>query len=258
MIRVPAVLLAVVTALLLGACSAPRPAAPPLELRRGSAELLQRLDELAGRFSAMQGLAKIRLVSAEKDLSFSQILLVQKPDLLRCEVLSPFGNALLSLASDGETLMVAMPGERRFFSGPASTSNVARFTQLPLRPADLVGIILWSVPRFPWQRSEVRRDGGEDVLILSGEGGVVQEFAFDEAARLLRGRYRVGDEMRMQLEYREFTADRRDFPRRIELSFPPRNLTASLAILELDGLDPVAAARFSISPPAGVEITPLP
>lgn len=243
--------------LFLGACAAPRPSSPPSTLP-DSAELLRRLADYEVRFAAMQGLAKMRIATAEKTLSFNQVLLVQKPDLLRCEVLSPFGSALLSLASDGETISVAVPGEQRFYRGPASAANVARFTQVPLRPADLVGILLWSLPRFPWQAAAVRRDGASELLVLSGEGGVVQEFTFDEAGRLVRGRYLVADEPRMQVEYREFTADRHDFPRRVELSFPSRQLTATLAILELDGLEPVPGERFSLRPPPGVDVTPLP
>ena len=63
----------------------------------------------SGRHAALQGVAKLRVQTPQRTLSGTQVLLVEKPDRLRAETLSPFGTPVLVLTADGSDLAVLLP-----------------------------------------------------------------------------------------------------------------------------------------------------
>ena len=95
-----------------------------------------------GQYSTVQGVAKVRVQTAERTVTGTQVILAEAPDRLRAETLSPFGTPLLLLAADGTELGVLLPGDNLFYQGRATPENIGRFTRLPFRLADLVGILL--------------------------------------------------------------------------------------------------------------------
>src|SRR5512139_3162283 len=77
----------------LGGCASlpPRqPSAEAVSVEFGRA-LLHEWLAASTRHTALQGVAKLRVQSAQRSISGTQVLLVEKPDRLRAETLSPFG-----------------------------------------------------------------------------------------------------------------------------------------------------------------------
>lgn len=234
--------------------------APPPPLSAGMARtLLARLDADARAFHSLQGLAKVRVHSGDRSFSASQVLLAKKPDRLRSEVLSPFGQPMLLMATDGRELEIQVPAEGRFYHGPATPAHLQRFTRLPLHLDDLVHLLLYQVPLVGRNRPQVAAlRGGLYRLRLQGEGGERQELFFDTQLRLLRTAYYREGKLLLLVRYGGFTGGGHPFPGSIDLEMPPEKTRASLEFSEVQTNVALPADRFVLTPPAGAKILPLP
>jgi hypothetical protein len=68
------------------------------------------------------------------------------PEQLRFDVISPFGMTISTLTSDGQDFALYDLQNKAFLYGPASTCNVARFTQVPLPPFVLAQLLRGEAP----------------------------------------------------------------------------------------------------------------
>ncbi len=235
------------------------PKVPPAwETLPEAGALLSALAARNDRHRALDGAAQVGLTVEGKYFSSRQFLLLERPDRLRTDVLTGFGQLVLQLASDGETFAVFLNTEvpGRFITGPASDENISRFLRLPLAVDDLLALLLHDPPLIAFQNSSVAVDGGRLRLLLSGEGQR-QELWFDRQKRLVGCRYSVAGEQKLAVEYDKFTAAD-GFPRRIEIVVPGAETGLKVAFSELT-LDPVPdAAQFSLKQPPGSRLEILP
>lgn len=210
------------------------------------------LDEWGARVArqqSLQGLAKVRVETPQRTLSGRQVLIVDAPDRLRAETLSPFGTPLLVLAASGGRLAASLPGERLYYHGAATPENLGRFSRLPLRLTDLVDILLGRPPLLPAAqlRGYIRDDGG--LQIETAAGGRRQTLTFDRAHNLAEVSYFSGDELQLQLFYGDYAADS-GLPGRLELSLPLQRTRATLVFIERAAGAP-PGELFILPPPAG-------
>ncbi|MBE0596539.1 MAG: DUF4292 domain-containing protein [Desulfuromonadales bacterium] len=221
--------------------------------------LLQQLAQQGGAFDSLRGMARVRVASPERSFTANQLLLAQKPDRLRSETLSPFGNPVLTVAADGDRLSVLVPGEGRFLTGAASYRNLQRFTRLPLQLADLVQMVLYQVPMIPWQESRVDAgaDGNWRLTLAAAQGEVRQELTFDRRLRLTGADYLQADALVLRLGYGPF--DRQSgFPQAMSIETPAQQSEATLTFSEIELNASIPEERFRLSPPAGYTIEELP
>jgi outer membrane lipoprotein-sorting protein len=244
--------------LLLGSC-APRPPAP-LPLAPGMEQtLLDRVAEIGRAFGTVRGVAKVRIETGEKTLASTQVLLAEKPDLLRAEVLSPFGQPVLLAASDGAEIYLLVPGKGKFYRGAASMQNLERVFRVPLQLTDLVHILLYQVPIGSYEgRKLTVNDRGEYVLTLGGPGGRREELVFDGELRLVGANYFLGEEPLLRVGYGRFNGGSPAFPESISLEMPAQKASATVVFSDVETNVAIPAERFRLTPPKGVEVEPLP
>lgn len=210
------------------------------------------LDEWSARAvrqQSLQGLAKVRVETPQRTLNGRQVLVVDAPDRLRAETLSPFGTPLLVLAASGGRLAASLPGERLYYHGAATPENLGRFSRLPLRLTDLVDIFLGRPPLLPavQLRGYTRDDGG--LQIETAAGGRRQTLTFDRAHNLAEVSYFSGDELQLQLFYGDYAVDT-GLPGRLEIYLPLQQTRASLVFIERAAGAP-PGELFTLPPPAG-------
>lgn len=220
------------------------------------ATLLARLSDLDGRYDSLSALARAHIVRDGENRTVQQALLVRKPDRLRVDLLGPFSYPLLQIAA-ARQLQVYIPGEGRFYSGEASVANFARFTGLPLRIEQLVGIILLQLPRFHYVDAVSLWRDGEIVLALDDGGRMHQEFAFAPGGELLRAAYWREGELLCDIRYGNYAAEP-PFPRRIALQLPSAKLEATLDLTEIDTTRSLDDALFLLKVPEKTPILPFP
>ena len=206
---------------------------------------------------SLQGVARVRVQTPERTLNGTQVLLVGAPDRLRAETLSPFGTPLLVLAANGKDLAVLLPGDNLFYHGRATPENLGRFTRLPLRLADLVGILLSRPPLLSYQQLDAfaLADGGWRIELEAGQRR--QLLHFDAALRLVEVHYLTAGVLQLQLVYGDYAESVDNLPRRIELKLPLQQTQASLLFDELEADRQLLPALFSLEPPPGATIIGL-
>jgi hypothetical protein len=247
--------------LILAACvpRPPVPAVPAVAPPVSEEILLESLAQNARAFQSLQGLAKVRINAGGRSLSGTQVLLAEKPDRFRAETLSPFGQPLLLMATDGRELDVMIPSEGRFYRGEASPENVQRFTRLPLRLPDLVHLLLYEVPVIGHgERTLAAGEEGDYLLTLFGESGRLQKLRFDAALRLVESAYFRDDVLQLRVSYDKLQGDLHYFPRSVFLEMPALNAEGSLAFSDVRTNVAIPPERFTLSPSPGMEILPIP
>ena len=217
------------------------------------AEWLQR----SAQPQSVQGVAKVRVQTPQRTLNGTQVIVAGAPDQLRAETLSPFGTPLLVLAANGTQLAVLLPGDNLFYHGQATPENLGRFTRLPLRLADLVGILLSRPPLLTYKQLDAfaLADGGWRIELAAGQRR--QLLYFDAAPRLVEVHYLTAGVLQLQLVYGDYTESGDNLPRRIELQLPLQQTQASLFFNELEADRQFLPALFTLEPPPGATIIGL-
>lgn len=209
------------------------------------------------RHDTLQGIAKVRVETAGRNVSGTQVLLVERPDRLRAETLSPFGTPLLVMAADGVDLGVWLPGENLYYGGPATPENLSRFTRLPLHVADLVDILLARPPVIAHHQltTFLLPAGGWRIELVAGSRS--QHLLFDGNRRLREVRYLRGEDLQMHLVYADIGPEPQALPRRIDLEVPGQGVRASLSFTELSTDRPPQPGTFKLAVPAGAAVVRL-
>ncbi len=240
---------------LFSSCAAPP--VIPLAERPSRDMMLERLESSRTAFNSLKGLGKYHFSQRERSFSATQVLFVQKPDLLRIETLGLFGSPALMLATNGVQLTVLLPGEGKAYQGEVDSGMLQRFMQLPLREEDIVSILLQQPLLTAWDEDDIRYDpDGNSTLILKSSYGVRQEILFDLDFNILRFDYYLADGLQMRLTYGDFDAKTR-FPHLLQLELPLDELELSFAFSDVELNLVLPDGRFRLTPPVGYLIIPL-
>lgn len=127
---------------------------PPL------AELMRAVDARRDAIQSLRAVARMHYTSPSESRKAKQIIVAERPDRLRLEVLSPFGTVFVLTASDG-TLAAYSRDEATVYRGVASPENLARYAGVDLPIPTAVDLLLGTPP--------VDR-GEEGVVSRSAEG----------------------------------------------------------------------------------------
>lgn len=231
----------------------PVPLLPDLEQK-----LLSQLRNSGEEFSTLEGIAKVEVADAERKVSTRQILLAKKPGMLRTEILSPFGTPLMLIATDGHEMTAYLPGDSLFYRGEATDANIQRLLRIPLRLDDLVDIVLYELPLFEYSSVDAGLENSSHYLLTLEENGAYhQEFRFDRDLRLVNARYTAKDEMLLEVNY-EFRSLQSTYPQKIRAEMPQHESRLTVTFSDVETNVDIRADRFLLSPPAGVEVSPLP
>lgn len=152
-----------------------------------------------------------------------------------------------------------IPGEGRFLTGEASYRNIQRFTRLPLELTDLVQLLLCQVPIISHRNGQVSaaEDGAFRLVLTDAEAGR-QELLFDRELRLVRSEYYQGEVLLLLVEYGRFAPGEPPFPYSMRLEMTSNKEVATLNFSDVELNPSIPAERFSLSPPAGYAVEPLP
>lgn len=134
---------ALVAALVLSACAR---VSPPASSPPSADDALARVHATYACANAVQAGAKIDHVGQEGRVRGDLLLYAARPARLRMDVVSPFGAALATLTSDGSRFALADLRGKRFFVGPASSCNIARFTTVAVPGHVFVDLLRGEAP----------------------------------------------------------------------------------------------------------------
>ena len=209
---------------------------PPSQFPTADAALTRMRDTYACA-RGVKGSAKIDRLSAQQGRIRGTVLLFAvAPELVRFDVVSPFGVTLSTLTSDGKHFSLSDLRERKFLEGPASACNIARLTQVPVPGHALVELMHGEAPvlRHEPAATSIRWDGGGFYVLdikSSRDASEVIHLAPHQAdfgKPFAEQRVRVLDVRVRQQGFELYHAELRDH-QATEMSGP---------LLDEDGIDP--------------------
>ena len=221
-------------------------------------QLLAQLEVTANSYATLDGVASVGLTRVGKYLPSQQFLLLQKPNRLRTDALTGFGQLILQLTADGKELAVflntTVPG--RFFRGPASTENISRFIRIPLVVPDLVSLLMYSPPLIATEAKAVEIIAGQLRLKLQA-GDRTQELYFNQQLQVVGCQYAQGDETYLTITYDRF-AEVTSFPQTIIIELPLEETRIKVKFSELQLNASIAPDKFNLRKPDNIKLELLP
>ncbi|MFK5925655.1 MAG: hypothetical protein QM483_03395 [Desulfuromusa sp.] len=244
--------------LLVGLTGCIRPSEPDWTDIPTADQLLVHLASTSGRYSSLDGAASVSLTTRDKFFTSQQFLLLQKPDLLRTDVLTGFGQLILQMTSDGETLSVflktTVPG--RFLRGPASYENIFRFIRIPLATKDLLALLLYDPPLIDYQNYSVELTSGALKLVLSNNNNR-QELLFDRQLQVIGCHYFRAGKQYLSVDYQEFSK-KSHFPHLVKIAMPLEQTRVKVNFSELKVNERINIVQFHLEKPENIPLETLP
>ncbi|MEJ2491298.1 MAG: hypothetical protein P8Y73_04395 [Desulfuromonadales bacterium] len=257
MIR-PGPIVLILTMTLCAACTPLRPQRGAPVSEAFALQLTQGWQEQADQIGSVQGLAKFELEAPMTHLQGTQVLLVEKPDRLRAEALSPFGFPTLTLTSSNGRLGVHLVPQNLYYTGTANRQNLGEFIHVPLPPRDLVALLLYSpVLIDAWKEEAFALQEGGWIVLRYGSL-LRQELIFDAARQLAEMAFYQDNDLQFKVEYAQFTHQAPLYPTRLHLELPEKYATINLQFSDPAVNQPIRSGVFDVAPPAGAKVVYLP
>jgi len=176
--RVGVMLLGIVALLVLrgGSCvRVERPYKTPT-----AAEVVAAVQARAARVQSLRAETRMSHRSDQGKIKATVRLMAQRGGKLRCDAVSPFDTALMTLVTDGAKFALIDAQKNRHFHGPATPCNIARLLQVTLQADDALTILGGSTPVIRHTQASLEWDAraGAEVLSLEG-GGLSQTIRLD-------------------------------------------------------------------------------
>lgn len=250
------IILVLLAVAFLVSCAPARPPVPTLA-HVSAAELLQLLRTQGQRFQTLQGTVSLRMSHDGERHSVKQVLLLQRPDMFRAEVLGPFGQPVMTVAAANDRLSAFVPGEARFYTGPATSENLYRLVRLPLEVKQLLQFVFYDVPLLPDSSGDVSVENGFYVINRLSADGRRQELRFDEQRRLRQVRY-FSNKNELLLANYDDVRDDDGLPLSLRLKLPADDMEVELVWRDVRSNGEILSSRFHLAPPPGAQVLALP
>ncbi|MBI1815984.1 MAG: hypothetical protein HYR72_13475 [Deltaproteobacteria bacterium] len=249
-VRRPALM--TVALLLVSGCATLRPPAPAIAPPLPSAaELVTRLEQQRAARVSLRALAHFVYDGPDEHRRARQVVLVQRPERLRIEVLSPLGTVFV-LTADNGALAAYVRSEATVYRGRASRANLQRYARVDLSVADAVDVLLGTPPVGDGRNDAVSFDPTSDTIQLSSATDAgAHVIAFDRALRAVAIETHDADaQVRWRAEFSAFAAPA-DVPTTIVIALPPQQQRLTLELQEVEVNPAIDAALFTLATPAG-------
>ena len=256
-----------IAAAALAAALAGCPRAPPPDLSRDPARLLEAVRAAQGRVERVKGGARVRVESPGASGTVDELVAAEKPDRLRLETLDFFGNVVTVLVADGKRFALYDARDGVLYRGEATPENVSRLLPLTLPAEEIATMLCGSAPILAAPPVSAEPDGALLLLTLGSDGsgqrlGVGAEAAV-EWSRLRRAAApgaaaAAAPDYDLAFDVFRHRGGAR-FPTEAELRAPSARVRVALRWkddLEVNG--PAEPGLFRLEPPRGARVVDLP
>ncbi|HET7288808.1 MAG TPA: DUF4292 domain-containing protein [Thermodesulfobacteriota bacterium] len=187
--------------------------------------IIEKIELLESGVRTVKGLARVRIATAADKVSYTQVTVAERPNLIRLEALNPFGSTVGFISSDGTHIYIISSGERGVYDAGEEFDLSYVYPGLDIRitAESLVNLVTGRLPYSIYEspvKPSVSADSGMIKLTWSGgnAGG-------DNALWVNRDNYRVekaeftlanGERASVLYEYFDGLVDGHYFPRKID------------------------------------------
>lgn len=248
----------VLFAMLLSSCAPVRPDLGKPVSQSLADQLMQEWSDNAALISSVQGLADVRVKAPMTSINGVQVVIAEKPDKLRSEILSPFGTPLVSLTTADGQLGVLLTAQNLYYTGAATPENLGQFVHIPLDVPDLVSLLLYQPPLIEaWKVEAFDLKGGGWLLVRHGSLKR-QELVFDQGRRLVEAAYFKNNDMQIKATYANISDQGVLYPTLLTLDIPAKHATVSLDFSDVETNGRLRPGIFEVKAPTGSKVIYLP
>lgn len=132
---------------------------------KSTSAILEKIELYESAIRTLKGLAKVKIKTPENKISYTQVTIAQRPDLLRLEALNPFGKTVGFISSDGTNIYIISPSEKGVYNSNTKfdLGYVYPGLNLKITADNLVNLILGRLPNRVYDldsNPEMSADGG--------------------------------------------------------------------------------------------------
>lgn len=224
---------------------------------RSPEELLKRVKGSESLVQGLRGDAKLKVETDRGSTTLTLFVSVDDQARLRLDALDFFGRPQGSLVCSGGRFGLWAAEEARYYRGPASAQNIARFFPVPWPPEELAGLLLGRVPRLSGGEAAMRVDPDQGAYVVAlSRGGEHQTLRIDtvservvESRSVGRGSHVIAFE-----SYQE--AQGVAFPGRLSIQLEEAGKKTRLVLTYKDVVvnPPADLLLYELAPPANVPV----
>jgi hypothetical protein len=187
--------------------------------------IIEKIELLESGVRSVKGLARVRIVTAADKVSYTQVTVAERPNLIRLEALNPFGSTVGFISSDGTHIYIISSGERGVYDAGEEFDLSYVYPGLDIRitAESLVNLVTGRLPYSIYEspvKPTVSAEAG--MIKLTWGGG---NAGGDNALWVNKDNYRVekaeftlpgGERASVLYEYFDGLVDGHYFPRKID------------------------------------------
>jgi outer membrane lipoprotein-sorting protein len=243
--------------LLFCSCSGiPRPA----DYSDSADRLMKSIQTRGDAFQSLSAELDVEIWQKDERIRLKQLMAVSQNGRLRIEVLSPFGNPMTTLASDGSRLMIFDAQKGRFFLGAATAEALGQLLPVSMSPQELSSLLRGSIPIIVHESSRVSwlESRGRYELELTAKGRSQKVELEPQYLRVTK----LTTWINGQLLYRVFLGNYSGtgngiVPLKVRFEVPARELSVELDVVEFSVNPALPDTAFTLTPPRGILVEPL-
>ncbi len=204
-----------------------------------SGAILQKIALYEGAIKSLKGLAKVRINTPDGKISYTQVTIAEKPDLLRLEALNPFGKTVGFISSDGESIYIISSSEKVVYDA-GMEFNLAYIypgLNLTITANNLVNLILGRLPDNTYDMNlspELSAESGLIKLIFASKNSSSPDYLWvnSQKLRVEQAEFSLNSGERAKIKYGYFDdlVDGLFFPKTID--FTSKGLSISIVYEE--------------------------
>ena len=238
----------------LSACATRKTVSPPAVLDTTVPTGDQLLSTLSARrqlLRSIRAMARLSYSSPEESRRAKQVILAERPDRLRLEVLSPLG-AVFVLTTSGGRLAAYARNESTVYRGAASPTNLERYTSVDLPVHAAVDLLMGTPPMAAAGSVVVSRDDGL-VKMWQEAGPAVRVTWFTPELDPIRfEQHDDQGQVLLRATFAAYTAvSGVRLPTQIALETPASQRQVTIELLEPEVNPPLPDTLFALDTPQG-------
>jgi outer membrane lipoprotein-sorting protein len=201
---------------------------------------------------SLRALARMTYEGPDERTRARQVLLVERPQRLRIELLSALGTAFVLTAGDG-TLAAYVRGDSAVYRGRATRANLQRYARVDLGVADAVELLLGTAPQRSAHHEVVSFDptsGGIQLWRETDDGA--QVIWFDRSLQTTATEDRDSEgRVQWRARFESFSPSQAGMPERIAIEVPADGRRLAFELTEMEINPELAATLFTLVTPPG-------
>lgn len=232
----------------------------PADYSDDPARLLAAVERRSAAVERLSGELAIEAWHGDERVRLKQLIAVDGKGRVRIDALSPFGQPLSTLVSDGSRLMIYSMEDKVFRIGAATPENLARLLPVEIEPEALSALLRGAVPIMAHERAAVAWAGRDNAYRLDLERpGRLQQVDFEpEALRVVALRVSENGRLRYRARFGDYSgAGDAVIPRRIRFEVPDESVRIDLSVVDYTVNPDLPEEAFVLEPPRGVRVEAL-